>query len=275
MSEMKKGYIILIIFLVLVLISASLTAVYFSITDDLSLTGEKVEVIYVEGILVTGDIPPGFGYAASENICTELRAADRDDAVKAIVLRMNSPGGTPAAAQEILTEIKRIEKPIVVSMGDIAASGAYYIAAPADVIIANPDTITGSIGVIWVFENREGEYREEGINYTVVKSGEMKDMGAPWRNLTEEEEGYANEMVTSAFERFVEVVASGRNMTINETRNLSDGRVYLGADAMELGLVDELGNLYDAIDIAGELGGIEGEPKVEYANKMDVMDLLF
>ncbi|VUT27784.1 MAG: protease 4 [Candidatus Syntrophoarchaeum sp. GoM_oil] len=272
---MKKGYIILIIFLVLVLISASLTAVYFSITDDLSLTGEKVEVIYVEGTLVTGDIPPGFGYAASENICTELRAADRDDAVKAIVLRMNSPGGTPAAAQEILTEIKRIEKPIVVSMGDIAASGAYYIAAPADVIIANPDTITGSIGVIWVFENREGEYREEGINYTVVKSGEMKDMGAPWRNLTEDEEGYANEMVTSAFERFVEVVASGRNMTINETRNLSDGRVYLGADAMELGLVDELGNLYDAIDIAGELGGIEGEPKVEYANKMDVIDLLF
>jgi protease-4 len=273
--KMKKGYIILIVFLVLVLISAALTAVYFSITDDLSLTGERVEVIYLEGVLVTGDIPPGFGYAGSENICNELRAADRNNAVKAIVIRMNSPGGTPAAAQEIVTEIKRIEKPIVASMGDIAASGAYYVAAPADVIVANPDTITGSIGVIWIFENREDEYREEGINYTVVKSGKMKDMGAPWRNLTEDELGYANEMVEDAFDRFVKEVALGRNMTINETRNLSDGKVYLGAEAKDLGLVDELGNLYDAVTIAGELGGIKGEPRVEYANKLDVIDILF
>ncbi|MCW7076552.1 signal peptide peptidase SppA [Methanosarcinales archaeon] len=272
---MKKRYAILIIFIVLVLISAAITAVYFSITDDLSFTGERVEVIYVDGTLLTGDIPPGFGYAGSENICNELRAAERDDAVKAIVIRINSPGGTPAAAQEIVTEIKRIDKPIVVSMADVAASGAYYIAAPSDWIVANPDTVTGSIGVIWVFENREGEYREEGINYTVVKSGDMKDMGAPWRNLTDGELDYANEMVTDAFERFVEEVAAGRNMTIDEVKNLSDGRVYLGADAKELGLVDQLGNLYDAIEVAGKLGGIEGEPRVEYANKLDVMDILF
>jgi protease-4 len=160
-------------------------------------------------------------------------------------------------------------------MGDIATSGAYYISAPADWILANPDTITGSIGVIWVFENREGEFRDDGINHTVVKSGDMKDIGAPWRNLTEKELVYANEMVKNTFDRFVNEVAENRNMSTDDVYNLSDGRVYLGERAMELGLVDQLGNLYDAIEIAGKLGGIKGEPQVEYTNKRDVFDFLF
>ncbi len=267
---MKKGYIVL---LVLALIAGS-SLIYLRISNEIRFPGERVEVIYVNGILVTEDVPSGFGYTSSERICSRLRAADRDASVKAVVMRINSPGGTPAAAEEIVSEMKRVNKPIVVSMGDIAASGAYYIAAPADVIVANPDTVTGGIGVIWVFENREEEYREAGINYTVVKSGEMKDMGAPWRNLNEEERAYANEVVMEAFERFVKEVASGRNMTVEAVRNLSDGRIYLGAKAKELGLVDELGNLYDAIRIAGKLGGIQGEPEVEYTNRRDLFDLL-
>ena len=227
-------------------------------------TGDQIAVIYVQGVMITGGLPDGFGFATSESICKNIRLATDDNSVKAIVLRVNSPGGSPAAAQEIAHEIKKAksEKPVVVSMGDVAASAAYYISAPTDWIIANPDTITGSIGVIWIFENKSGYYDEEGIDHWVAKSGEFKDMGGDWRNLTEKEKIYAEEVVMDAFSRFVDEVAAGRNMSREQVLNLSDGRVYTGAGAMELGLVDGIGNMYDAIDIAAELGNCTGEPEI-------------
>jgi protease-4 len=222
-------------------------------------------VIYVQGEMTT---------TSSERICSDIREASEDSFVKALVLRINSPGGTPAAAQEIIAELKKVSKPIVVSMGDIAASGAYYISIPADFIIANPDTMTGSIGVSLVFENREEYFHEEGIDYTVIKSGELKDMGAPWRNLTEEEQEYAREVVMDCYNRFVEEVAEGRNMSIEEVKTLSDGRIYSGSTAKELGLIDKLGNLYDAIDLAAELANL-AEVKVKYFSKPNLFKFIF
>jgi protease-4 len=236
---------------------------------------EKVSVIYLQGILLSGQIPEDYGYASSEEIIKKLRDAEEDVSTKAIVLRINSPGGSPAASQEIVKEIKKLTKPVVVSMGDIAASGAYYVAVAADRIFASPDTMTGSIGAIWIFENKSGYYEEEGINFTVVKSGEYKDMGANWRGPTENETEYAEEVIQELHERFVKEIAEGRNLSMDYVRNLSDGRIIMGEEAKELGLIDEIGNLYDAIDEASRLGGIVGKPEIEYMREeMDISSIL-
>ncbi|MEA1895390.1 MAG: signal peptide peptidase SppA [Euryarchaeota archaeon] len=238
---------------------------------------DQVAVIYVQGMMITGGIPDGFGVSTSESVCKYLRLAADDDNVEAIVLRVNSPGGSLAAAQEIKREIEKAKekKPVVISMGDVAASAAYHISASSDLIVANPGTITGSIGVIWVFENKSGYYDEEGIEHWVAKSGEFKDMGADWRNLTVDEQAYADEVVMEVFSTFVDDVAVGRNLTREDVLNLSDGRIYTGATAVDLGLVDETGNMYDAIDIAAELGNITGEPTITYMNKPSLSQLLF
>ena len=274
-----KGFFIYItiIFMMLTAISVGLVLIF----GEFDLHGvypakEQVAVIYVQGVMITGGVPDGFGFATSENICKNIRLASNDENVNAIVLRVNSPGGSPASAQEIANEIKKTEKPVVISMGDVAASAAYYISAPADWVIANPDTITGSIGVVWVFENKSGYYDEEGIEHWVAKSGEFKDMGADWRNLTDDEKGYAEEVVMDAFSRFVDEIAVGRNLTRDHVLNLSDGRVYTGTSAIDLGLVDQTGNLYDAIDVAAELGNITDEdPAITYMNKPSLSQLLF
>lgn len=277
----KKSKRRLVSYIVLLLLIGFIVLLGVYVSDglgSLTLPRDRVAVIYIQGPMIADNVPSGLGYASSEQICKELRDAKKDPFVRAIVLRVNSPGGTPAAAQEIVSEIKKTkeELPIVVSMGDLAASGAYYIAAPASKIVANPDTMTGSIGVVWVFENKEGYFHEEGLNYTIVKSGEFKDMGAPWRNLTAEEKEHATDVVMDSYDRFVNEVAEGRNMSVVNVEELSDGRIFLGENAKELGLVDEIGNLYDAIDIAAELGGISGSPEIVYKNQApDLLGLLF
>lgn len=276
-SYAKQGLIYLtLILLLLVIIGGSMIAI-FGDFSALSIDSNKVAVIYVQGIMLTGDIPSGFGYAASEDISRSLQSAAEDNNVKAIVLRINSPGGSPAAAQEIVEEIKkaREKKPVVVSMGDMAASAAYYISAPADRIIANQDTLTGSIGVIWLFENREEYYKEEGIKFYVAKSGEFKDMGGDWRGLTEDEKKYSEEVVLEAYQRFIDEVANSRNMSLSDVKDIADGRVYTGSKAVELGLVDEIGNLYYSIDVAAKLGGIDGKPTVSYVNRPTLSRLFF
>ena len=268
-------YIVIVLSLIMI-IAVSLAVIFGGVDLHSVYTDkEQVAVIYVQGMMITGGIPDGFGFSTSENVCKHLRLAADDADIKAIVLRVNSPGGSLAAAQEIRGEIEKVKKPVVISMGDVAASAAYHISAPADRIVANPGTITGSIGVIWVFENKSGYYDEEGIEHWVVKSGEFKDMGANWRNLTVDEQAYANEVVMGVFSTFVDDIAADRNMTREAVLNLSDGRVYTGAAAMDLGLVDEVGNMYDAIDIAAELGNITGEPTVTYMNKPSLSQLLF
>jgi len=215
--------------------------------------------------MLTGSIPTGFGVATSEDIVKNLKEANEDEGVKAIVMRINSPGGSPAAAEEIVGIMKKINKPIVISMGDIAASAAYYISVPADRIIANPDTMTGSIGVIWEFQNRSQFYDKEGTSFYIAKSGELKDMGGDWRGLSDEEKQYADQLILEAYLRFVNEVANDRNLSVSKVKDLADGRIYTGSKSKELGLVDELGSLDEAIEIAAKLGGIEGKPEVRYA----------
>jgi len=268
--------LIFFILLAIVLVSAAVLLKSFGIGGNL-MTSQKVAVIYVQGTVVTGDISTGLGYAASEDISKNIRNAVADKNVKAIVLRIDSPGGSPAAAQEIVDEIKKAQVhgvPVVISMGDTAASAAYYISAPANYIIANPSTVTGSIGVIWVFQNMSASYKANGTDYQIIKSGEMKDMGSPWRGLTDAETEYANTVVMEVYDEFVSDVSKGRNISTNDVKALADGRIYTGTRAKQLRLVDGLGDLYDAIDKAAELGGIKGEPKVEYMNKASLSNLL-
>jgi protease IV len=242
---------------------------------DLGISTGRVDVIYVQGIMLTGSIPTGFGAATSEEITQSLKEANDDESVKAIVMRINSPGGSPAAAEEIVSAMKKIDKPIVISMGDVAASAAYYISAPADKILANPDTMTGSIGVIWEFQNRSKFYGKEGTSFYIAKSGEFKDMGGDWKGLSDEEKQYADQVISEAYGRFIKEVADDRNLSLSNVKDLADGRIYTGAKAKELGLVDELGSLDDAIEIAAKLGGIKGKPEIGYANKPSLSRLLF
>ena len=276
-SRAGRVLIYLLVIVGLIIIIGGSLFVIFGDFGTLPMDSNKVAVIYVQGIMITGNLPGGLGYATSEEISKSIQDAADDKNVKAIVLRINSPGGTPAAAQEIVTEIKKAQehKPVVVSMGDVAASAAYYISAPADHIIANPDTMTGSIGVIWVFENSSKYFDEEGVEYYVAKSGDFKDMGANWRGLTDDEKQYSEELVLESYGRFIDEIASGRGLSRSEVKDMADGRIYTGSRAVELGLVDETGNLYDAIDVAAELGGIEGEPTVSYKNKPSLSRILF
>jgi protease-4 len=269
---------VLVVLALIAVIMVSIAVISFSLGAGGDLrNSEKVAVIYVQGTILSGNVPTGLGYATSEEISENIRRAVADSGVKAIVLRINSSGGSPAAAQEIAGEIEKARAkgvPVVVSMGDLATSAAYYISASTDYIIANPSTNTGSIGVVWVFQNKSASYEEEGIEHYIAKSGELKDMGSNWRGLTDEEKEYADAVVMESYEDFITEVSEGRNMSRSEVKEIADGRIYTGARAKELGLVDGFGNLYDAIDKAAELGGIEGEPKVEYMNRVSLSRLL-
>lgn len=270
-------YLLVVLALItIILVSLAVISSNLGVGGSLG-SSEKVAVIYIQGTIFSGNVAEGLGYATSEEITGNIHRAAADSGVKAIVLRIDSPGGSPAAAQEVVEEIKKVQAkgiPVVVSMGDLAASAAYYISAPTDYIIANPSTNTGSIGVIWVFQNMSLSYKEIGVDYYAAKSGEMKDMGSTWRGLTDQEKEYADSVVMESYENFVTEVSEGRNMPRSEVKALADGRIYTGARAKELGLVDGFGNLYDAIDKAAELGGISGEPKVEYMNKASLSKLI-
>jgi len=215
--------------------------------------GKKVGVVKVEGLIVE-----------SKEVVDQIHRFRDDESVAAVVLRIDSPGGTVGASQEISEEVKKLadKKPVVVSMGGVAASGGYYIACPASTIMANPGTITGSIGVVMEITNLKDLLNWMKIDNYVIKSGEYKDAGSPYRDLDEDERELFQEIVDSMHAQFEETVAEGRGMDPEKVSELADGRIYNGKQAMELGLVDELGNLWDAIDKAGELGGIKGKPNV-------------
>ena len=241
--------------------------------------GDVVAIVRVEGTLVSGKeedwLLSDSGNVYSESIIEQLQRAEGSPSVKAIVLRVNSPGGGVVASDEIYHALLEIETPVVVSMSEVAASGGYYISCGADEIVANPTTLTGSIGVIGTSPNLEELLDKVGIEVTVVKSGDMKDALSPYREPTEEELEYYQRIIDQAHAQFVGIVAEGRDLPLEEVREIADGRVYTGLQALELGLVDELGNFPEAIDLAAELGGIEGEPQViDYGGPPSLMDIL-
>ncbi|MDD1661548.1 MAG: signal peptide peptidase SppA [Methanomicrobiales archaeon] len=213
----------------------------------------SIAVIYLEGTLSTGDFSTADA-TGSEFVGGELRDAADNPLVEAIVLRVNSPGGTPAAAQEIAADMEyaKARKPVVISMGDIATSAAYAVSAHGSRIYANPDTLTGGVGTIWIFTDISEWLKNEGYNVTVVKSGARKDMSSPYRPLTDEERLYAQDLVNASFERFMDDIVAQRNISRTD---IEDGRVIRGEEAVKIGLVDRLGNLHDAIEGARSLAG--------------------
>lgn len=224
-----------------------------------------VGVIYIDGTIASGQNGGSWGGQCAENIASVLRQAAKDHRLRAVVIRLNSPGGTAAAAQEIGAAVEYLRGTgvkVVASLGDAAASGAYWIASCADGIVANPGTITGSIGVIVELVNLEGLYGKLGIDTETFKSGPHKDMGSPGRPVTPEERAIFQSMVDDIYSQFVDVVAAGRRKDRAEVLKLADGRVFTGRQALELGLVDRLGGFWDAVKMAAELAGIEGEPEI-------------
>jgi protease-4 len=206
----------------------------------------------MEGEMVTGKVDTRTGIG-SEVVGEELRRAADDPTVRAIVLRVNSPGGTPAAAEEIITDLEyaKSKKPVVVSMGDLAASAAYYVSAHADRIYANPDTLTGAVGVIWEFEDVSRWMEIEGYNVSVVKSGIRKDMGSQARPLSTEERAYAQQIVDESFRDLLTDILLERSRI--QRSDIDDGRIIRGMEAKRLHVIDEIGNLNDAIEGAKEL----------------------
>ena len=201
----------------------------------------------------------------SSDIVRQLRSYRRDDDIKGIILRIDSPGGAVAPSQEIYEEVLRIRaanKKIYASMGSLAASGGYYIACPVDRIFANPGTLTGSIGVIMAFTNAEKLIEKIGLQAEVIKSGRLKDVGSPMRKMTKEERRYLQKVADDVHAQFIEAVSKGRNLKPEETRQLADGRIFTGRQAIGLKLVDELGGLEKTITQLGKALGIEGRPRV-------------
>ncbi len=230
--------------------------------------GARVGVITVSGMITAGPDTGMWPFGeprGSRAIMSYLRQAAEDSSVKAVVRRINRPGGSGAASQAIFKEVERLaeRKPVVVSMADMAASGGYWVAAGADVIIANPATITGSIGVIMETVNFYGFMEKYGLGSDAIVSGKYKDTGSPLRPMRPDERALLQEMLMDVYQQFVTDIASARGMDEAEVKRLADGRVYTGAQAVEVGLVDELGNFYDAVDKAGELGKIVGQPKLK------------
>ena len=217
--------------------------------------GDKVGVIEVIGVI-----------ADSKQIIEQLQSFSDNESIKAIVLRVDSPGGGVGPSQEIHDEVKAAtaRKPVVVSMGSVAASGGYYIAAPANEIVANAGTITGSIGVVMQFTNFEELLGKIGLSSVVVKSGEHKDIGSPTRPMTEADRLVLQSLIDDVHSQFVMSVAEGRQLDEQVVRELADGRIFTGRQAKEMGLVDKLGNLNVAIAAAAQRAGIDGEPNVVY-----------
>ncbi|MBN2062268.1 MAG: signal peptide peptidase SppA [Deltaproteobacteria bacterium] len=202
-------------------------------------------------------------------IISQIVEFRKNKRIRAIIVRIDSPGGGVGASQEIYREIKRTapEKKVIASLGGIAASGGYYIASACDKIVANPGTITGSIGVIMeIFQIHELS-RNIGISLEVIKGGEYKDVGSPHREITKEDKNLLEALILEIQEQFITAVAGGRNLPPEKVRDIADGRIMSGATARDLGLIDNLGNFQDAVDLAKEMTGLEGDVELVYPKK--------
>lgn len=234
-----------------------------------SLTGsrENVGIVKIEGIITD-----------PATINESIRRFGKDENIKAVVLRINSPGGGVGPSQEIYQEVKRLrdKKVVVASIGAVGASGGYYIACGANKIVANPGSITGSIGVIMEFLNVKELIEKLGLKGMVVKSGPLKDVGNPLREMTEEEKLFLKKLIDNIHFQFVDAVADGRKLERSAVEVIADGRIFSGSQAKELGLIDFLGNFYDAIDISAKISGIKGEPNLIYPpkKKISIFDLI-
>ena len=224
-------------------------------------TGDKIGIVTISGIIIS-----------SQEIVEQLDAFGKDKAIKAVVLRIDSPGGGVAPSQEIYAAVKdlRKDKKVVASLGAIAASGGYMIACAADKIVANPGTITGSISAIMYFANAEDLLKKIGLKSSVIKSGKYKDIGSPTREMTDDERKILQELVDDIYNQFLDVITKDRKTSPEEIKKIADGRVFSGRQAQKLKLVDFLGDGSYAIRLAGKMAGIAGTPDVVYPKKKGV-----
>lgn len=223
------------------------------------LSKNSVAIVTVEGVIDD-----------SRDVVEALDHVAETDAIRAVVLRVDSPGGGVAPSQEIYDAVLRVRerKPIVASLGGLAASGGYYVASACDQIVANAGTLTGSIGVIMELGNLEELLKKIGLHGVVVKAGKYKDIGSPLRAMTEEEKRLLEELLQNVHAQFIAAVSKGRALSIEEVRKVADGRIYSGEQARDLRLVDRLGGLRDAVGLAAQRAGIEGKPRwVEFRKR--------
>ncbi|WP_460181575.1 signal peptide peptidase SppA [Thermodesulfovibrio sp. TK110] len=232
---------------ILVLLSFIIT------TMQIGLSTGKVALVNIKGVIVD-----------SRQSIDAIKQYRKDPSIKAIVIRVDSPGGAVVPSQEIYEEIKRTisVKPVVVSMGSVAASGGYYISCPATKIIANPGTLTGSIGVLIEIPNIKGLLDKIGVKAEIIKSGRYKDITSPFKPLQNDEKEILQKLIDDVHEQFIKAVAEGRKIPVEKVRKIADGRVFTGLKAKELGLVDDIGDLDYAIKVAAQLAKIKGEPEI-------------
>jgi protease IV len=249
----------LVAFLV-VLFFLGLSGIVLGLMGKGSLFGprERVGVVEIKGMLTE-----------SRTAIKQLERYRDNPRIKAIVLRINSPGGAVGPAQEILREVEKVrtKKTIVASLGTVAASGGYYIASGADFIMSNRGTLTGSIGVIMQFANVQGLTQKIGIDMFNLKAGRYKDVGSPFRTMSPEDKAYLQSLIDNVYQQFIEDVARNRQIPLATLKKLAEGKVYTGEEARQIGLVDGFGNLPDAINKAGRLAGLKGKVKAVYPEK--------
>ncbi|HEV8717985.1 MAG TPA: signal peptide peptidase SppA [Candidatus Binatia bacterium] len=253
-----RGISILSAFLLVFVLTALLLSYLGGGQQGAGLWSDAVGVIEVRGVINGAD-----------KIIDSIRRFAKADHIRAVVLRVESPGGGVTPSQEIYRELTRLKekKPVIASLGGVAASGGYYIASACSMIIANPGTITGSIGVIMETVNVQGLLEKLGVKGVVIKAGTYKDLGSPLREMSTEEQQILGTMLDDVHQQFISAVATGRHMDEAKVQTLADGRVYSGEQALHLGLVDQLGSFQDAIAVAAEKAGITGEPQVIRAEK--------
>jgi protease IV len=258
-----KGHPILSVIVILaavgLFLSLAMTLFFFVAGPSEALSfKEKIGVLPVEGAI-----------AESDALVAQLVDFRKDRRIKVIILRVNSPGGGVGPSQEIYREIRKTKdtKKVVASLGSLAASGGYYVASAADKIVANPGTLAGSIGVIMEFVQVEDLLKKIGVSVEVLKTGEFKDIGSFHRKLSERDREMIRTLVFDVQRQFVDAVAQGRNLPVEKVREIADGRILSGAQCKDLGLVDQLGNFEDAVELAKTLAGIKGEVTLVYPKK--------
>jgi len=267
----KSDWIIggVILLFIVIFFSIFISLLFISPEGDFVTSQDKVACVELYGPILN-----------SKDIVGQLKKYRKNKSIDAVVLRIESPGGTIGASQEIYEEVKKIResgKIIVASMGNVAASGGYYVACGADKIVANPGTITGSIGVIAEFFNISELVDKFGLKFEIVKSGKFKDSGSPYRTLTTEERKYFQELIDDSFQQFVEVVHKERGIDKEKLLKIADGRIFTGQQAKELNLVDELGSYEDAISLTIKMAGISEDAKIirEKRKIFNIFDILF
>ncbi len=230
--------------------------------------GDRIAVVPIRGVITD-----------SRGVVDQIKKYRKDSQVKAIILRIDSPGGGTAASQEIYREVQRTvpKKKVVASMGNVAASGGYYVALAANKIVANPATLTGSIGVIMELSNIKELLHKIGISREAVKSGPFKDIGSPVRKMKPEERLLLESVIKNVHQQFIEVVIKGRRLSRAQVEKIADGRIFTGEQARDLGLVDELGSFEDAVELTKKLVGLSGEVKLIFPEKkrLSVWELIF